>query len=937
MQVLERVISLKEGEYKNLLEKEFPIEFLGIDVNEVRLVRTSENQIEELKHILNRLCYNQHDDRIKSITPIGWLLLLCWISEIDRQENYVTKPGIKRKAEKDILNELRDDLSKLASNLMTADDDTEEKKAAFPFDNVNKFINIWNEGAVSQAYNLLNRIDLLDNIKIDKKVSAYFNYKNLSNNKIEINVPDKGLYTLPLFFLTDGMIGNGGKRSIADKITGESIWSQTTLNNDVVGISVISDKLMMLSGLDRRGNISVLNQSNDEDNNGYILNLSNIDENKEIIEDNESRNTNQEKCENTEIEDNEDKKEAFIEIEEKDNDLNCNGVFNNSDYDEFKEIIKKIEQFQTQSWTKRSKQFHNYDRIAFFQFEVDNSYEHPIRELCDNEKDLEINTLKYKSSKSSWDPYKARKKSDPEDNNFLFYSCAELRRQELLRKVLETCRKFDVEILLLPEYSVRPETVVWLGKYIKESGHKISIWAGTLRLVPNRNLLGTTLEEFKLEDYDWAALLPIVTYNTDEFYATSSTSNKATEPIEIKVVGRVKKYPAVSLQEVINPFMARRANAKSKFDAVIKNKFDEKLFGDARDHIFELICAELFMISSPSNISMLAKASFDLYKKFNGKRTTINFEDYYREGVEDIISFGERTSVHQKNFKYGRTPILLIPAYTTRAVDYYVTAQSGYLASGLTSVFCNAVDIESTGGSCFIGTDSWDNRNGGKEESLPNYSPYHGLTPGIYQQFLQEKDRGALAKNEQALVICDINPSISFKGKPNPQTLGSTLELVAHLPIIESHILDIKKKEKKAPDYKYYCRCQKYKRRQIINKYCMCCEEFDICHKCDTAMRYILEMGDYLERKDNKGYKTTIDDENPKIIGESLKHIGKGIGSDWLSRRGDVYIKQHINDPQSWPPPTALDWIWVDIDYGDNDKKEHAKIDIPKFASVEMK
>lgn len=952
MQVFERIISLKKEEYENLLKKDFPSEFLQIDITEVCIVKVQKDEkdeIVELKDIVKNLCKKQIDNRINQITPIGWLLLLCWVLEIYEQINYVTSAGIKRKAEKEKeVDELKHELPKLANSLILIDsyevkddnDVTKYKNSAFPFDNVNMFIHAWNGDKISQVYQLLNKIDKLDDIKVEKQVSKYFNYTRISKNTIEINLPNKGFHSLPSFFLTDGVIGNNGKRKEVDNLT-RSIWSETTVNNEIIGISVISKKLMKLSAINNYESMNDHYLYNEKDTNSMAEGekiTHNVVQSKETKIGTINRSIQKEKQENIWCE-NKTKKSTIPcygdEKNIKNRDLKDKNIASNNKSAishkicQFKDVIREINKLQNDNWKDRKKHFSSYDRIAFFQFNVDNSYEHPIIEMCNNQSTMsDEEVAKYKKVKSEWNPNKLKQKRELGEGISDFSSCAEFRRQKLLEKILEVCKNFGVEILILPEYSVRPESVEWLSEEIAKRGYKISIWAGTLRLVPNRNLnINVFDKKLTSKDYDWAALLPIVTYNTHKFYNNFNLNQNARSIEPSVIVDRIKKYPAVSLQEVFNPSRAR--NKSMKFDAVIKEKFNERLFGDARDHVFELICAELFMIASPSNISVMAKVSFDLYKRFS-RDHSIKFKDYYEEVIEDIIKFGERTGVHQKEFKYARTPILLVPAYTTRAVDYYVTAQAGYLASGLTTVFCNAVGEDSVGGSCFIGTDSWDNRNGNKGDLLPNYSLYHGVTPGIYQQFLQHKDRGALAEKEQALVICDINPNISFKGKPNPQTLGAALELVAHLPIIESHVVNDKMKDKLGYNYKYYCRCHTYIHRKVKHQNCLECQDFNVCNLRDDVWEGITELYEYFKDKEND-YKTTTDDEKPDIIGKALKSIGKGIKSDWLSRRGEAYIRQHVNNPQPWPPPTALDWIWIDVDYQNEYDINKTKIDIPKF------
>lgn len=39
---------------------------------------------------------------------------------------------------------------------------------------------------------------------------------------------------------------------------------------------------------------------------------------------------------------------------------------------------------------------------------------------------------------------------------------------------------------------------------------------------------------------------------------------------------------------------------------------------------------------------------------------------------------------------------------------------------------------------------------------------YHGLKPGIYMQTEPDKCRGALGSEEQALLICDVQPQVSI-------------------------------------------------------------------------------------------------------------------------------------------------------------------------------
>lgn len=240
----------------------------------------------------------------------------------------------------------------------------------------------------------------------------------------------------------------------------------------------------------------------------------------------------------------------------------------------------------------------------------------------------------------------------------------------------------------------------------------------------------------------------------------------------------------------------------------------------------------------------------------------------------------------------------MIPACSSRAVDYYVIGQGNYLAAGLKMVFCNSVDDLARGGSCFIGQNSWDDarlrRGGGekdrqKQDILTENTYYHGLRPGIYQQSSEYRDRGALGKEEQALLICDVLPK--EQNKPTAESSISSLTVVAHIPIFEvDSTKDIRKTE------------------EIIKR---------LLNHC------------------TKDYSMTIEDIDAKIIQDDLRVLGKEYHSDWLVERGDFYKKYHRIKPQSWPPPALIDWMYVklmsraEFREADEEEKKRYMIQVP--------
>lgn len=104
-------------------------------------------------------------------------------------------------------------------------------------------------------------------------------------------------------------------------------------------------------------------------------------------------------------------------------------------------------------------------------------------------------------------------------------------------------------------------------------------------------------------------------------------------------------------------------------------------------------------------------------------------------------------------------------------------------------VFCNGAGKLANGGSCFIGQNSWDDEKERKKKGIEKETAniYHGVFPGIYRQTSDMPGRGGLGRNEQALLVCDLFPDMD-KRQPNPESMKSALELVAHIPILEESI-----------------------------------------------------------------------------------------------------------------------------------------------------
>jgi hypothetical protein len=221
---------------------------------------------------------------------------------------------------------------------------------------------------------------------------------------------------------------------------------------------------------------------------------------------------------------------------------------------------------------------------------------------------------------------------------------------------------------------------------------------------------------------------------------------------------------------------------------------------------------------------------------------------------------------------------MFVPAMTSRSADYAVFGQSAMLAGAITTAFCDAVGPWGKARSCFIGRDGW-NPNPKKNHhiALLEAGPYHDVFPGIFRP--GASSFGTLGEKEQAVVIADVDPQYMAEGKPRPQSLSNPLLLVAHLPIIETMTLENRERFERgrpAPAVK-------------------------------EELAQILES--LLKAMDNQ--KT-----EPMQLAKVLKALAEHATDDgWIKKRAEAWEQNHRAMPWKSPPlPTAVDWLWVDLD-----------------------
>lgn len=452
---------------------------------------------------------------------------------------------------------------------------------------------------------------------------------------------------------------------------------------------------------------------------------------------------------------------------------------------------------QSDQWTRRGEKCkpQGLVRIALLQANFDLTYQHPLIEACPTQWPFCIKTIEAitTSLRSDVDSVYERLLRATEKHNTAHLwtafeslpSWAEHRRRRIISRAIDACQNFGVDLLVLPEYSVRRDTIEWIKSYIQKKN--VSVLAGTYMNTCNtsdKDYLSATLTLL------WPLPQKISNIYTASLQKRNLGEHKHFDALErghVLNFARNKKYRSIALDEFFRP---SSQPLKPLFNLNELATELEKLVGfeptaDVISHLFteselplkhfmELICSEAFLVSSPANYLHMSEDLKAMWGRFGRSAD----ED---EVMNDIKVLSARLSITGDG-KTGRRSILAVPAATSRSADYWFAGQGCFLAGGTTTVFCNSIDGKTlVGGSCFIGRGSWKT-----EETALGYlskiTPYHGWSKGIYYNNRDD----ALSPKDQALVIADIDPHNMMEGRPRPQTMPSPLQLVAYVPIIET-------------------------------------------------------------------------------------------------------------------------------------------------------
>ena len=529
-------------------------------------------------------------------------------------------------------------------------------------------------------------------------------------------------------------------------------------------------------------------------------------------------------------------------------------------------------------------------RIALFQWEVDSTYQHPILDVCTKgDEALE----KARRTPTHWH------ESDDQGFTWSTPSCAEERRLRLLEAALDACQAFDVDVLLLPEYSVRPETVVWLWDRLREPGHRrLSVWAGTF-LNPHGGGASGDLQKIAR-----SSGLPGIPGGTSVLTALlapeaeegdrDATPNQDRRR-EVRAAARWKKYPSVAMGEHIRPWEQPLAPL---FPGPMAR-------GELRSYLLELVCSEVFFVASPANVWPTGVRHDELLLMSGGARHPNRKEAVHHDVQGDLLRIGALTAMTNPE----RRSVILVPAMSSRATDYEAFAHAGFFAAGISTVFCNAVLADKRWGqSCFFGYGGWERRGRGGKTAGSGPGPYHGSLPGVFRQ--SSDQGGPLGSREQALVIADVDPRFQLLGKPRPQVVPPPLRLVAHLPLLEYRATA-------STGGPGSCRCQRPVAQPDALAEALRCIDDAVFAGLDGAA---------------DPYRSTADDQYPAWTVEALRRLALACPASWgLVSRADAYRDHHLRHHRQWPPPALVDWLWVDLTSLDNPRDTLPAISTPPY------
>jgi hypothetical protein len=872
-----------------------------------------------------------------TITPLGWLTLLT------NQLNLYSMAGAKAVLPEVAAENMRPSMTLLAQQLATAcpEDVLDDEK--WPFDGCSHIAVTLDQGAFESALSLLADIQSALGYRVHSCKSHIWGLPPQSKSFM-----DESGRQWPVSRGLIDQVGRDRQVEIDAADDEKRVWTQTT-NRDgkLIGVSVLGDTFAKTAGTQGRhfffeGDTQVLTQvkTGAPDVN---IEVSGSHQVEKAIDPNNAPFVDEEEELNAIGRDGQ-APLAEAQAENSDKASSPKGIGAEGSPIVPENFFRAFRELQEKEWrTRRREKSPGHVRYAVFQFRIDDSYYHPIVDagfpdaidcvfcsqvdidsVCGHilaEMAIERANGKSKNATIS-SANRARAcltKAGLEnqwDTSELVPSWNEHRRRRLIDEAIRACHEFDVDVLVLPEYSVRPDTVEWMRDRLKSlSEAKLSIVAGTYRLHGTPRDLHFT-ESFKSvfgAADEQKVFSPKGRSMEKSSYITLLQPIQGDVPGAVAVFSRRKKFHSMAMGELINPSGEKWAPLgsleglvfaieKARKEAGLPSLDVKKVVSIAQkirpvDRMAELICSELFASTHPVNHETIRSEYNSLRKRFGNGESSVDHV------ISDIMNL---TAAIRLDDRVDRRTILVVPACTTRSADYWIYGQSALLAAGLTTVFCAAVLTDPKtglkgGGSCIIARSSWSSTRH-RPGHLLNATPYSGWSRGIYYN----RPEDVLTRKEQAIVIADIDPIYMNEGKPRPQALPVPVQLVAHLPIVE--MLDQNKlQEAYSPD-----------NGGFVSKAPPTTDEFKAATNIHDIGNVASSFGAVNAYLNSISAANLVDAKVRLANGKELTDEAKGMGiffsepSGWTARL-EFWNRNWREMPFYGPPPTLIDWLPVDL------------------------
>lgn len=854
-------------------------------------------------------------------TPLGWLTLL------NNQLNLYGTDANRAVMSEGAAAALRPLMTLLAQQLAVACPDEELANDKWPFDACSKIENILDESSFESSLSLLFHIESELGYTVRKCQSHIWGLQPQSKTFTD----ESGRQ----WSLLRGLIDQVGRDRHVETLSdddGQRVWTQTTARDGkLIGVSVLGETFSKTAGM--QGLQSLFDSSLPERMSINLVPHSNSAQPEEpatLVPNGSSEQT--ERPARTTI--------AGVGKPPP------SGPMATEDPSDSGDFFKRFRGYQDAEWNaRRIGKSAGHIRVALFQFRIDDSYYHPINDVGFPESidkafckksdiefacDIALSEIASERDKpglaktgtSLAQRAKASLSMHGVENQWglskLLPSWNEHRRRRLIDEALRACLQFEVDVLVLPEYSVRPDTVEWLRKRLIELGTQtLSVVAGTYRLhgTPRDLYFQECFEKiFGAEDKVKVFSPSGNSMEKSAYITLLQPMPESTVPGAVGVFSRRKKYHSMAMGEYINPSDEKWSPLANLEKLVQAIQTEQKLTGAPIldvpgvttlatkirpvERMAELICSELFASTHPVNHSTILSEYKALRQRF-GFRTNSTSDN---EVTVDVASLTEALRIDRN---VGRRTILVVPACTTRSADYWIYGQSALLAAGLTTVFCAAVLADAKvgfkgGGSCLIAGSSWATSSE-KPGHLTMSTPYSGWSRGIYYN----RSEDVLTRKEQAVVIADIDPIYMNEGKPRPQALPVPVQLVAHLPLVEMF-------DEQQLAAAYTPENGGFKMTRPLPK-----DWQELAHIQNMAKvaAAFSEIEDYLVK-----IKPThlVDSRVVLPRGQALADKAKGMKdffsepSGW-SNRLECWERNWREMPFYGPPPTLIDWLPVDL------------------------